>query len=347
MLPIAWLYGLVLFIRNKCYDIGLVSSKKFNVIVISVGNLAVGGVGKTPLVAYLTELLQPIYKTAILSRGYKRKTTGFKLATNASTAEEIGDEPLQYAKKFKTLIVAVDEKRVNGINQLNKLHNDLKVILLDDAFQHRAVKPTINILVTEYSNLYVHDCLLPSGRLREYASASKRADVVVVSKCPTVLSPIDRRRVSEELNLKQHQQLFFSYLIYKDIVPFTKTAENQQFEVSTTSVLLVTGIANPTPLYYKLKNTYKTIEHIAFNDHHNFTKNDIATIKNKFNEIIGNNKLIITTEKDIMRLSLPQIKNEMEQLPIYYIPIAVDFHNEDKNIFDTKILNYVKENTRN
>lgn len=326
---------------------GILSSTQSNTIVVSVGNLAVGGVGKTPHVAYLIELLQTNYKIATLSRGYKRKTKGFYLANANSTAEEIGDEPLLYAKKYNNIMVAVDEKRVNGIIQLNKLNPELQVILLDDAFQHRAVQPQINILVTEYGNLYTNDCLLPSGRLREYASASKRANIIIVSKCPPVLSPIDRRRVSEELNINHNQHLFFSYLIYKDIIPHTETAKNRQVDVNSASVLLITGIANPSPLYYKLKNNCKTIEHLLFNDHHNFTINDIEVIKSKFDALIGNNKLIITTEKDLMRLSLPKIKTEIETLPVYYIPIDIDFHGEDKNKFDTKILNYVKENTRN
>jgi tetraacyldisaccharide 4'-kinase len=326
---------------------GFLSSTKFKTTVISVGNLAVGGVGKTPHIAYLIELLHSTYNIATLSRGYKRQTKGFYLATVNSTAEEIGDEPLQYAKRYKDILVAVDEKRVNGINQLNKLNHELQVVLLDDAFQHRAVQPHINILITEYGNLYVNDCLLPSGRLREYESASKRADIIVVSKCPPVLSPIDRRRVIEELNIKHNQDLFFSYIIYKDIVPHTEIAKNQPLDIDVASVLLITGIANPSPLYYKLKNNCKTIEHISFNDHHNFTLNDIEMIKGKFNALIGNNKLIITTEKDLMRLSLPKIKTEIETLPVYYIPIDIDFHGEDKNKFDSKILNYVKENTRN
>lgn len=347
LLPLSWLYGFILFCRNICYDNGIFSSKKFDTIIIAVGNLAVGGVGKTPHVAYLVELLKHNYKIAILSRGYKRKSKGFRLASVDATVEDIGDEPLQYAKKYADVTVAVDEKRVNGINELKKLNPALQVVLLDDAFQHRAVKPHINILITEYSNLYVNDCLLPSGRLREYSSASKRADIVIVSKCPPVLSPIDKRRITEELNLKTNQTVFFSYLIYKVVLPFTDVAKKMQFEASVSSVLLITGIANPTPLYYKLKNTYKAIEHISFPDHHNFTINDINTIKNKFNAIIGNNKLIITTEKDLMRLYLPQIKTEIINLPIYYIPISIEFHDEDATNFNTKILNYVKENTRN
>lgn len=346
LFPFSLLYGIVIYLRNKCYDSGLLSSSAFDITVISVGNLAIGGVGKTPHVAYLIELLQPNFKVATLSRGYKRVTSGFILSNENSSAEDIGDEPLLYKKRFNKTPVAVDEKRVNGVKQLIKIHPELDVVLLDDAFQHRAIKPHINILVTEFGNLYTTDYLLPSGKLREGVWGSKRADIIIVSKCPTILSPIDRKRIIHELAPKKNQPIYFSYIKYKKIIPYNVLAKELQPDFNS-SILLLTGIANPTPLYYELKNSYKFVQHISFNDHHVFTDEDISKIKTVFNEIIGNNKLIITTEKDIMRLSLPKINNQIKELPIYYIPIEIDFHGEDKQEFDNKILNYVTKNRRN
>jgi len=346
LLPFSLLYGVVIYLRNKCYDWGVFSSVEFKTTIISVGNLAIGGVGKTPHVAYLIELLQPNYKVATLSRGYKRVTSGFILSDENSTAEDIGDEPLLYKNRFNTMPVAVDEKRVNGVQELTKTYPNLDVILLDDAYQHRAIKPHINILITEFGNLYTTDYLLPSGRLREGVCGNNRADIIIVSKCPTILSPIDKKRVLNELASKKNKPIYFSYIKYKNIIPYSALAKEFQPDFNS-SILLLTGIANPLPLYYELKNSYKFVQHISFNDHHTFTDEDISKIKTVFNKIIGNNKLIITTEKDIMRLSLPKINEQIKELPVYYIPIEIDFHGEDKQEFDNKILNYVKENRRN
>lgn len=337
-------------VRNKLFDLKILHSTNFNdIITINVGNLNIGGVGKTPHVAYLIQLLTPNYKVAILSRGYKRLTKGFVLANETSSFEDIGDEPLQYKKKFKNCLIAVDEKRVRGIRQIKKIHPPTKVVLLDDAFQHRHINPDINILVTDYTNLYIYDNVLPSGRLREPTCGYKRADIIIVSKCPIVLSPIDRRRIIEEINPKDYQDIYFSYVSYKQLIPFNTSAENylNLTDDKNSSVILLTGIANSFPLYYYLKNKYKVVEHMRFPDHHAFSENDMETLKTKFSNLIGNNKLIITTEKDLMRLSLPKISSLINDLPVFYIPIEVNFHGDDKKNFDQQITNYVRKNTTN
>ena len=345
--PISILYGIITFLRNKLYDWSIFKSTEFNTPIIVVGNLNVGGVGKTPHIEYLIRLLED-YKLATLSRGYKRQTSGFILADENSNAETIGDEPKQIQSKFSDVIVAVDEKRVNGIKQLKSLFPENQVILLDDAYQHRAVKPGVNILITDYSKLYIHDTILPSGRLREWAIGSNRADIIIVSKTPTVISPIDIRRIKEDLNPKPYQEVFFSYTKYGNLTSFAETCKNLAFSpADINSVLLVTGIAKPDSLYYYIKDNYQTVEHLKYGDHYLFQKEDIATIKNSFKDLYGNNKVIITTEKDIMRLSLPEIYNEIKDLPIFYIPIEICFHGNDKEEFDNKILKYVAANSRN
>lgn len=346
MYPISLIYGLATYLRNKLYDFELLQSVEFKIPVISVGNLNVGGVGKTPHVEYLIRLLSE-YKIATLSRGYKRTTKGFIQANDDSTINDIGDEPLQYKSKFYNIIVAVDEKRVRGIQTIKNKFPATNIIILDDAYQHRAVKPGINILVTDFSKLYINDHVLPSGRLREWSLGCSRADIIIVSKTPDILSPLDRRRIKEELNPKPYQEIFFSYTKYGNLVPYTANAETINFQNNTNcSVLLITGIAKPAPLFYHLKELYTNVEHIKYSDHHSFNIQDIDHIKTAFTNLFGNNKLIISTEKDIMRLSLPEIKEQIEELPIFYLPIEVCFHGNDKEEFNNKILKYVRANTK-
>lgn len=346
--PFSLIYGFITFLRNKFYDWNIFQSIEFEFPVIVIGNLNVGGVGKTPHTEYLIRLLKEKYKVATLSRGYKRDTDGFVLANQNSSASEIGDEPLQFRKKFGDIIVAVDEKRVRGIQTIKSKFPETQIILLDDAYQHRAVKPGINILITDYSKLYINDTILPSGRLREFAIGSNRADIIIVSKSPEVLSPIEIRRIKHDLNPKPYQEIFFSYTKYQDIQPFTDCVKSNEIEDSKNhTVLLVTGIAKSDSLYYYLKNKFHSIEHIKFDDHHMFNNNDLENIKTTFNELYGKNKIIITTEKDIMRLSLPEIYDKIKELPIYYIPIEICFHGNDKEEFDNKILKYVTANSRN
>ena len=307
-----------------------------------------GGVGKTPHIEYLVNLLKDNFKVATLSRGYKRNTAGFYLADTNSTAKEIGDEPLQFKKKFINLPVAVDEKRVNGIKKLKEIHPEINVVLLDDAYQQRSVNPGINILITDFSNLYINDTIVPSCRLREWRFGSKREDIIIVAKTSNVLSPIDKRRIKESLNAEEYQKIYFSYLKYGELKPFTETAKKLTDEIRKNfSILLLTGIAKAGLLFYKLHNECSLVEHIKFSDHHFYTETDIISIKERFSNLYGNNKIIITTEKDIMRLSLPKIKKQIQDIPIFYIPIEIRFHGNDKEDFEEQILKYVTANSRN
>ncbi len=347
LFPFSILYGTILFVRNKFFDWNIINSRKFNFPVISVGNLNVGGVGKTPHIEYLIKLLQQDFMIATLSRGYKRKTKGFVLANNKSTIEDIGDEPLQYKTKFKNLIVAVDEKRVNGILEIKKNQPPTEVILLDDAYQHRYVKPSLNILVTDFNNLYINDFVLPSGRLRELPLGSNRANIIIVSKSPENLSFEKQSEIEQTLKPLSSQKVYFSYVDYGKITPFTKKNEQININNSEISILLFTGIANPLPLYKHLSSIYKNVNHLKFNDHHSFDQNDIKTIKKEFNNIDENNKIIITTEKDIMRLSLPKILDKIQDIPLFYIPIEIKFHGSNKEDFDAQIIEHVRKNKGN
>ncbi len=336
--------------RNKLFDLGIISSKEFEISTISVGNLTVGGTGKTPHIEYLIRLLKPEFYIATLSRGYGRKTKGFVLSDTQSTAKDIGDEPLQFKKKFSGLRVAVDGQRVRGIKNLLKEFPSLQAVLLDDAFQHRAVKPGLNIVLTDFSKLYLNDYVVPTGSLREFKSGIQRADIIVVTKCPEILLPIERKRLLNEINPLPHQKIYFSYIKYGDFIPVTGEgvpllAKEFYFERNFSMVLL-TGIANTTPLEYYLKDKVKNIIPIKYNDHHHFTKMDIDTIQKIFNNIASANKIILTTEKDAMRLKSAEYTEAIKHLPVFYIPIEIEFHNKDKQEFNEQILHYVRANQK-
>lgn len=345
-MPFSIIYGTILFLRNKCYDWGIFKSTRFNFPTIVVGNLTLGGTGKTPHIEYLVRLLQVKHKTATLSRGYKRTSKGFVIANLNSTINEIGDEPLQYKLKFKDLVVAVDEKRVNGIKKIKEAHPDTQTILLDDAYQHRSLKAGLNILITEKDRLYNKDYVIPSGRLREFSSGSDRADIIIVSKTNKNLSSSDKKEIINQLNPQDYQTVYFSFIKYGEITPFKGTTNKVSNDFIQNDVLLLTGIAKPQPLVSKIKDEYNSVKHLAFSDHHHFNSSDIARIKKQYYNIKGNNKIIITTEKDIMRLSLPSIIEQLQDIPIFYIPIEVCFHDNKNHEFDNKILNYVTANSR-
>lgn len=343
--PLSTLYGGLLHIRNKFYDWNLFKSTKFSLPIISVGNLALGGTGKTPHTEYLIRLLQEDFNIATLSRGYKRKSNGFYLANTNSTVDEIGDEPLQYKLKFQKINVAVDEKRVRGVEQIKKNAPETNLIILDDAFQHRAISPGMNILITEHNNLYVNDSVIPSGRLREWEKGSERADIIIVSKTNPDISSKEKADIIIKLNPKHHQHVFFSHVKYGEISPFTLAAKEFPNSISNNNhILLLTGIAKPTPLFNFLKEIYTSINHIQFPDHHNYKQADIDQIIKQFNNIAGNNKFIISTEKDIMRLSLPETLNQLQHIPIFYIPIEIYFNGNDQMEFDNQIIEYVTKN---
>lgn len=341
LIPISLLYGSILSLRNKFYDWGIFNAKGFNAPIISVGNLALGGTGKTPHIEYLIRLLSDTTKIATLSRGYKRKTKGFFLSNDNSTIYDIGDEPLQYKLKFNNITVAVDEKRVRGVEKLEQILTQPSTILLDDAFQHRAITPGLNILLTEYNNLYSSDFVIPSGRLREFAAGSKRADIIIVTKTPRDISAKQKQTVSTQLNPAPNQPIYFSSVSYGTLKAFTKSAASFKLLHQTSEILLITGIAKPEPLVQEISKKYKIIEHLKFPDHHNFTSNDVIQIKTAYRNIKEKNKILITTEKDIMRLSLPSILNQLQDIQIYYLPIEIIFLGNDKKQFNKKVLDYV------
>jgi tetraacyldisaccharide 4'-kinase len=334
------------FLRNKCYDWGILRKTSFNFPVISVGNLSMGGSGKTPHVEYLVRLLKNNFKLATLSRGYGRNTRGFLIASAKSHSKEIGDEPVQFKQKFPDLLVAVDERRVHGIRQLKNKHPEIEVVVLDDAFQHRALKPGLNILLTDFHNLYPEDYPFPTGQLREFRSGSKRADIIVVTKTPSILSPITVRRIQGLIKPKPYQKLYFSYIKYGPItlMPGSKAPETPE---KYNTVLLFAGIANIYPLEEHVRGITNHLEILQFNDHHNYSSKDLEKIREKFETIYTRNKIIITTEKDAMRLSLPEVPEFISDLPIYYIPIEIKLHRDYRKDFNDQIINYVTENSTN
>jgi len=344
--PIALCYGLAMQVRNWLFDLGIIPSVQFREPVISVGNLTYGGTGKTPHVEYLIRLLLPDMPVATLSRGYGRKSSGFLIASRRSNVRYIGDEPLQYLKKFAELKVAVDERRKRGIQRLLARYPDLKVILLDDAFQHRFVKPGLSILLTDYHRLYHDDYILPSGTLREFRNGAKRADIIIVTKTPKIFSPITRRRIIEDLRPHERQRIFFSYIKYLDPVPVFDH-ENLEFPAKISIILLVTGIASDDPLREHLERMCRELVVMKYPDHHAYDTGDVADIARKFNDLPTQKKVIVTTEKDMMRFKTSELGTILKPLPLFYVPIEVDFHGNDKANFDHEILNYVKQNQRN
>lgn len=343
--PLAILYGIITAIRNLLYDWKILKSKTFNVHTICVGNLAVGGTGKTPHVEYLIRLLKNDYPVATLSRGYKRKTSGFILADTTSTVDEIGDEPLQYKTKFPDITVSVDASRVNGVTELLKQTNPPKVILLDDAFQHRALKSELNIVISDFSNLYYKDTMLPAGNLREFSSGIKRADIIIISKTPDRTTAVEIRNLIKDIKPLAHQQLFFTWLKYGELAGFSNPSDtidtlNDLFRYK---LIVFTGIGNPHPMLTYLKEYASDVKHIQYADHYQYTLNDIAFIREEFDKIEGGNKIIVTTEKDAMRLRSSDLQDITNTLPLYILPIEVDFKEKTQD-FNDLIINYARTN---
>ena len=343
--PLAWLYAIVLNTRHWLYDYGILKSKSFNVPTICIGNLAFGGTGKTPHTEYLIRLLKDKAKVAVLSRGYGRKTKGYVLADDNTSYENIGDEPLLYHKKFNEITVAVDENRCEGVEKLIALETAPDVILLDDAYQHRQIKPGLNILLTEYYNIYKKDMLVPAGMLRDVKSAAKRADIVIVTKSPRVLLPYDKRDMIGAMDVKPYQKIFFTYIDFQELMPMTQLAKETRLQ-DIKSAYLFCGIANPYPLEDHLKRKYNTLITNYYDDHHCFTDADIDTILDGFDSVIGKNKIIVTTEKDYMRLTNDSYLNRFENVPLFTIPIEVRFNDaKEQVIFNNLILDYVGKNS--
>jgi tetraacyldisaccharide 4'-kinase len=345
LFPVSLCYGLAMQVRNLLFDLHILPSRSFNVPVISVGNLTMGGTGKTPVTEYLIRLLVPQYNVATLSRGYRRKTHGFVLAHSGSDAAAIGDEPLQIHRKFYGVSVAVDEKRSRGIQFLLKERPSTGIILLDDAYQHRYVRPGKSILLTDYHKLYTDDHVLPSGTLREFRNGARRADIIVVTKTPKIFSPITRRRILEELRPRASQLVFFSFIRYGELFPvFTDPAPVYPSKVI--NILLFTGIANDYPLREHLERMCSELVVIKYADHHRFTKSDIESILKKFNDLPTQKKILVTSEKDMMRLKTPQLSPYFKNLPLFCVPMEIDFHGTDKQQFDNEILKYADKYKR-
>lgn len=329
LFPLAFLYWLITFTRNWLYDMGVFKSYSFDVPIIAVGNLSVGGTGKTPQIEYLIRLLSEKYRVAVLSRGYKRLSKGFVLADDQATANSIGDEPFQFYSKFPTIQVAVDANRKKGIEKLLQLQNKPEVILLDDAFQHRKVKAGFYILLTAYDDLFCDDFILPFGNLRESALGKKRADMIIITKCPLDLSELAQQNIKEKLQVKQ--PVYFTTIQYDDCVYGNENSIHVK-ALKTESKLLIAGIAKPKLFFDFLKS--ETDETLVFPDHHHFSKQDCEQILAK-----ANGRKIITTEKDFVRLNglLPNAQ-------LYYLPIKAVFLNTN---FDKAIEDYVGKSTRN
>jgi tetraacyldisaccharide 4'-kinase len=348
LLPLSLLYGTVVWCRNKLFDYKVLKSKEFRLPIITIGNITVGGTGKTPHTEYLIRQLRNDYKLAILSRGYKRKTRGFRLAGENSTFEEIGDEPLQIKHKFPDVTVAVDSDRVNGINRIIELEPETDIILLDDGYQHRWVTPGINILLIDYHRPLSEDSLLPLGRLREPVSEKRRADIIVVTKMPDSISAIDKRLILMNIDAQQHQTVYFTSIKYGKPLPvFQNDGELEvDFNDPLLSILLVTGIANPQNLIEKLSKQYKTLEHISFPDHYAFQESDIQDIQEIFSKLPGDSKAIITTEKDAIRM-LNFEYHVNQRAAWYYVPIEIEFQQDQAESFNRQIIHYVTNNNRN
>ena len=349
MLPLSWLYGLGVRLRNQMFELGILKSRSFDIPVISVGNITVGGSGKTPHVEYLIRLLKDKVKVAVLSRGYKRKSKGFVLADAETCMKDIGDEPYQMKTKFPDIHVAVDKNRCHGIDMLtgNEKSNDTDVILLDDAFQHRYVKPGVNILLVDYHRLIIYDKLMPAGRLREPQNGKARADIVIITKCPKDLKPMEFRVIIKAMDLYPYQQLFFTTLEYDNLRQMQGGEEMSLKQLNKNmNILLLTGIASPKQMTYDLKEYSDNITPMTFPDHHQFTDKDIELINNTFSQM-SSPKMIITTEKDSVRLTGMEGLSDEIRRNIYILPIRIKFMLGQEEEFNNKIIGYVQKNSKN
>jgi len=332
LFPFSFLYYIITLIRNLFFDWEIITSQKLQEPSICIGNLSVGGSGKTPMTIYLTNLLKNDFQVQILSRGYGRKTSGYKEVSEDSTSDVVGDEPLLYKKRFKTEItVAVSEKRSLGANEFLKIQTKNSILLLDDAFQHRSVNAGFSILLTPFQQIFTSDFLIPVGNLREARCGAKRADCIVITKCPKSIEAAHKNRIIECMQ-KYSKPIFFSSIEYGELISFG--AKRTSFE----TVLLVCGIAKPETLIIELRKKYK-VEVLLFADHHNFDSSDIKGIHQKFNTFVGDGAAILTTEKDYVRLQTKLTVDELETYPWYYLPIELKIENEDE--FNFLIKKYV------
>src|SRR5688572_19590739 len=339
LFPLAVVYWLIIYIRNKLFDKGMIGSATFGLPLICVGNLSVGGTGKSPMVEFLVRNLKGYYKVATLSRGYKRKTKGYALANDKSDALEIGDEPMLFHLKFPDVPVAVGEERLDAISQLLHDRPGTQSIILDDAFQHRAIKAGLNILLTDYNNLFTRDFFLPTGDLRDLKSSYKRAHIIIVTKCPLYVDEKEKNELVKEIDPYPHQEIFFTANQYSN--PYKITSQTETIGLSQDSeVLLVTGVANPRPLKDLLHDHSKAYYMMHYPDHHIFTIDDWKDIKRRFANIDSAKKYVLTTEKDAMRLA--KFGQALNHIPLYVMPLAHHFLFDEGNRFVELAYNFIK-----
>ncbi len=341
--PFAALYGLAVWIRNRLFDLQILKSASFDAHVICVGNITVGGTGKTPHVEYLIRLLSPFFQTAMLSRGYRRKTRGFRLVVSNSTALEAGDEPVQVKRKYPSVTVAVDANRARGISNLTAKIPNLRVVLLDDAFQHRYVKPGLSILLTDYNRLFTRDHYLPMGRLRDCPAEKKRADIVVVTKCPHDISIDEQVAITRELALGPEQPVYFTTFEYGSQYPVFSDYKNTLSLSKDTYTIALAGIANPSGFFEYVAAQTTMVEAIAFPDHHAYTVREIKAIFERLSKVDAPTKAIITTEKDAVRLSDLPLHVDI-QSALYFVSIDVVFVDGKSVEFNKQILKYARKN---
>lgn len=343
LLPFSFLYRIIVSVRNKFFDWEWLPSQEFDIPIINVGNITVGGTGKTPHIEYLVKNLSPNHSIGVVSRGYKRKTKGYVEVQSDSNASDVGDEPLQIKQKFSNSLVVVDEKRVHAVEHLINEKESPEVILLDDAYQHRYITPGLNILLIEYNKLITKDKMLPVGRLREPAHNKSRANIVILTKCPESLTPIDFRILGKELNLFPYQTLYFTSFKYRELKPvFKNLAKIKSIgELKGVETIVVTGIANPTKIYSKLKKVGAQITKVSFPDHHNFKLADVNKIHNTYLSVQSKKKIIICTEKDAVRLKTSRFKDKLLNLPIYSLPIEVSFLNDEEDKFLEQVNGFI------
>ncbi len=342
LFPFSIIYGFFSWLYNLTYDSNVLESIKFSLPVISVGNLTVGGTGKTPHIEYLVNFLKPYLQIATLSRGYKRKTKGFRKVELSDDIKAVGDEPLLYKRKYHDVNVYVAESRLEGISNIVMDAPDVQTILLDDAYQHREITPAINILLTEFDFPFYKDFYLPTGRLREWRSGYKRADIIIVTKCPDEVSEAQKSELIEKINLRKNQKIFFSY--YRYFNPYYIYNPEQRIRLDKNmTVLLISALASTSYLLNHLEDKIEDLHSLEFTDHHNFTFDEVVNFKRIFDELGNTNKIILTTEKDAMRLDIHRQYILENKLPIFVLPVAVDFLFDEKKIFDETIKNMLLE----
>lgn len=340
--PFALVYAAIVSLRNACYEFSLFRSVEYTFPVIGVGNLRVGGTGKTPMVEYLVGLLRRDRQVAVLSRGYGRKTDGFRVAEKGDSSLLVGDEPAQVKSKFPDITVAVDGNRVRGIRLLQEQTPGINAVVLDDVYQHRSVKPGLMILLTAYDKLYLDDDVLPAGRLREPAASARRADVIVVTKCPVDISAIEKHTLKTRLNPRPYQKVFFAFEKYGALRKWNAAAGEEKAEAANQHVLLVTGIASAENVKKEIESRMKLERHMEYGDHHWYTTREMEEIAQRFDAMPGEDKMIVTTEKDAQRLLIYLQNEKFARLPVYVLPVEIKFFGADENNFNTTIGEFVR-----